>query len=255
MVSSPSYRSTNQSISMKTLLQINAACNYGSTGRIAENIGLLAQNQGWKCYIAHGTRYVKQTQLCDICTETSWGERMHALRSFLLDEHGLGSKQATLLLIRKIQQISPDIIHLHNIHGYYLNYPLLFNFLSTTNIPIVWTLHDCWPITGHCTYFNRIHCDKWKTYCDKCPQLKAYPKSLIRDNSANNYSLKRELFLSVKQHLHLIPVSDWLMNILNHSFLNDVPMTRIHNGVDLTIFTPQIQVDPKKKVIHDIRGG
>ena len=222
---------------MKTLLQINVASNWGSTGRIAENIGILAQQQGWDCYIAHSPRYANPTQLKDICTETSWGEKIHALKSFVLDEHGLGSKHATLKLIDKIKSISPDIIHLHNIHGYYLNYLILFDFLSTLHTPIVWTLHDCWCMTGHCVYFDPI-CDRWKTHCMNCPQLRTYPKSLFRDNSYNNFELKKKYFLKTQQQLHLVPVSDWLSGLLRQSFLKECSISRIYNGIDLTTFVP-----------------
>ena len=216
---------------MKTLFQINVASNFGSTGRIAENIGLLAMHQGWDCYIAHGPRYARSTQLKDICTETNVGEKVHAFKSFILDEHGLGSKHATLRLIEKIGNISPDIIHLHTIHGYYLNYPILFDFLSTTSIPIVWTLHDCWCMTGHCTHFDFAR-------CDKCPQLKTYPISYFRDNSYNNFELKKESFLKVKDQLYLVPVSDWLGKFVSKSFLKECAITRIYNGIDINVFVP-----------------
>lgn len=97
--------------------------------------------------------------------------------------HGLGSKDATIKLVKLIENIKPDLIHLHNIHGYYLNYSTLFNYLSIANIPIVWTLHDCWSFTGHCTYFDYIGCKKWEIQCHNCPQIKSYPESLFIDRS------------------------------------------------------------------------
>lgn len=223
---------------MKTLFQINVASNYGSTGRIAENIGLQAMRQGWICYIAHGPRYVNPTSLNNICIGTHWGEKLHGLRSLCLDEHGLGSKHATLRLIDEMEKISPDVVHLHNIHGYYLNYPVLFDYLSETDVPVVWTLHDCWCMTGHCVYFDYVHCEKWKTHCMHCPQLKTYPKALFRDNSYNNYELKKKCFLKIKNQLHLVPVSDWLHGLLRQSFLRNCSMARIYNGIDITVFSP-----------------
>ena len=225
---------------MTTLFQINVTSNYGSTGRIAENIGLLAMRQGWNCYIAHGPRYANPSQLKNICTETSWGEKLHGLKSLFLDEHGLGSKRATFKLIDELDKISPDIVHLHNIHGYYLNYPILFDYLSGTNVPVVWTLHDCWGMTGHCVHFDYVHCNKWMTHCEHCPQLHTYPKALFRDNSYNNYELKRKCFLKIKDRLHLVPVSDWLEGLLRQSFLKECSITRIHNGIDITTFSPVV---------------
>ena len=227
-------------IMMKILFQINTTSNYGSTGCIAENIGLLAMQQGWNCYIAHGPRYVNPTQLNNICMETSWGEEIHGLRSLCLDEHGLGSKRATFKLVDEMDRVSPDIVHLHNIHGYYLNYPILFDYLSKTGVPVVWTLHDCWGMTGHCVYFDFVHCDKWKIHCEHCPQLNTYPKALFRDNSYNNYELKKKSFLKIKKQLHLVPVSDWLEGLLRQSFLKECSITRIHNGIDITTFSPVV---------------
>lgn len=223
---------------VKKILQINVASNYGSTGRIAESIGLLALQNKWNSYIVHGPRYANPTQLKEFCMETYWGEKLHALRSFCLDEHGLGSRKATLNLVEKMKKLSPDIVHLHNIHGYFINYPILFDYLSTSQVPVVWTLHDCWCMTGHCVYFDSIHCDKWKTHCMNCPQLRTYPKSLFRDNSYNNFELKKKYFLKIRQQLHLVPVSDWLAGLVKQSFLKECSISRIYNGIDLTTFSP-----------------
>ena len=183
---------------MPTLLQINAALNRGSTGRIAEQIGLLAIEQGWNVYIAHGARYANRSNLNTIQVVTKTEEKLHAIKSLLFDLHGLGSKDATTKLVEKIKEIKPDIIHLHNIHGYYLNYKVLFEYLNTIDTPIVWTLHDCWTMTGHCAHFDAVGCNKWKTGCNNCPLKGEYPKSLFIDRSKRNYNLKKYLFSSLK---------------------------------------------------------
>ena len=134
---------------MPKLLQINSTANWGSTGKIAEQIGECAIAHGWESYIAYG-RYSNHSNSTLIrIVSLAW----HLIISRLFDKHGLGSRCATKKLIRRIEEIKPDIIHLHNIHGYYLNYKILFNYLKTTNIPIVWTLHDCWSFTGHCAHY------------------------------------------------------------------------------------------------------
>jgi len=221
---------------MKKLLQINTVVNSGSTGRIAEEIGQFVIQNGWDSYIAYG-RNERPSKSKLIKIGIDWDVRIHGLQTRLFDRHGLGSYQATLKLIEKIKEINPDVIHLHNLHGYYLNIETLFKYLSKINIPIVWTLHDCWPFTGHCTHFDFIGCGKWKTECFKCPQKNEYPKSRFIDRSKENFHLKKRIFTSVKKAT-IIPVSQWLGNIVNQSFLKEYPMQVINNGINTDIFKP-----------------
>lgn len=222
---------------MKTLFQINSTSNWGSTGRIAEDIGRTVMSQGWESYIAYG-RYSSEGLSRTIQIGSQWDTYNHVLQSRLLDNHGLASKVATRKLIQKIDEIKPDIIHLHNIHGYYLNYELLFKALSDLGVPVVWTLHDCWAFTGHCAHFSFIGCDKWKSGCFKCPQLKNYPASYLLDRSQRNYRRKKNSFTSLK-NLTLVPVSDWLAELLESSFLRKYAKCRIYNGVNLDVFCPK----------------
>lgn len=223
--------------SMPRLLQINASLNKTSTGRISEQIASLARGFGWDTYMIHGARYVNHSEMQTFQSVTPAGERFHAVKSMLLDAHGLGSSRATRQLIRQIEHIHPDIIHLHNIHGYYLNYKILFEYLQTIDVPIVWTLHDCWPMTGHCAYFDVIECERWKTECYLCPLKNDYPKSLFLTQAKRNYRLKKRLFSSVKDMI-IVPVSNWLSTIVKDSFLGCYPCTVINNGVDLQVFAP-----------------
>lgn len=232
---------------MPTLLQINAALNRGSTGRIAEQIGLLAIEQGWNVYIAHGARYTNRSSLNTIQVVTKIEEKLHAIKSLLFDSHGLGSKDATTKLVEKIKEIKPDIIHLHNIHGYYLNYKVLFEYLNTIDTPIVWTLHDCWTMTGHCAHFDAAGCEKWKSGCFDCPLKGEYPKSILLDRSARNYALKRKLFSSLK-NATIVPVSNWLGGIVKESYLDNYNINVINNGVDINIFRPQEGTELRKKL-------
>jgi glycosyltransferase involved in cell wall biosynthesis len=222
---------------MPTLLQIDSCLGVGSTGRITESIGALATARGWECHIAHGARYVGSSRMHSIPVVTKWGEYRHALRSMLLDAHGLGSVCETKKLIKQIEQIKPDVIHLHCIHGYYLNYKVLFEYLNKTDIPVVWTFHDCWAFTGHCAYFDSIDCRKWQTGCSDCLLKKDYPASLISDRSTYNFNLKNSLFAK-KENLVVVPVSYWLEELTRLSFFQNNEITTIHNGIDLNIFTP-----------------
>ena len=218
------------------IIQINSVVNTGSTGRITEEIGQTTIAKGWQSYIAYG-RYERPSQSQLIRIGTVWDNQLHGLQTRLFDSHGLGSIKATKKLIEQIKIINPDLIHLHNLHGYYLNIEILFSYLKNINIPVVWTLHDCWPMTGHCTYFNFVDCNKWKSECNQCPQKKEYPYSFWMDRSRKNYYLKKELFTSVR-NLTLVPVSQWLADIVIQSFLSKVPFQVIHNGINTDVFKP-----------------
>lgn len=222
---------------MKKLLQINSVINTGSTGRIAEEIGKLAASRGWESHIAYG-RYgnPSSSNLMKVgsISDTYW----HVFKTRVFDMHGFGSKQATINLVNKIENINPDIIHLHNIHGYYIHIKILFEYLAINSIPVVWTLHDCWSFTGHCVHFESIGCDKWKELCSNCPQLGSYPKSILFDNSQFNYEQKKILFNSLT-NLTIVPVSYWLKNLVESSFLKNNSLQTIQNGIDLSIFKPK----------------
>ena len=224
---------------MPRLLIINITCNQGSTGRIAEQVGVMMIQRGWDVYLAHGARRVNPSELISIPFSTIGGEYIHALKSFLLDADGLGSKKATKKLVEIIQKVNPDIIQIHNLHGYYINYQILFEYLNSTRIPIVMTLHDCWAFTGHCVHFSIIGCEKWKTGCYECELKNKYPKnSLLFDRSKRNFSLKKKYFSS-NPNLHIVAVSDWLYGLIRNSFLKNNPLHIIKNGIDLNVFRPQ----------------
>lgn len=220
---------------MPKLLQINATANWGSTGRIAEQIGLAAMDAGWESYIAYG-RDCNPSESQLIKVGSRFGIYMHVLKARFFDKAGLGSFVATKRLIRTIEKIKPDIIHLHNIHGYYINYNLLFQYLGKANVDVVWTFHDCWAFTGHCSHFVTAKCDRWMTQCYDCPLMKQYPRSVLIDRSRENYLQKKALFSSI--NLTVISVSDWMKSLVEKSFLNKASLKVIQNGVDLTVFKP-----------------
>lgn len=222
---------------MKTVLQINTTLNFGSTGRIAEQIALLAQKDGWNCYIAHGARYVNHSQIKSIQIGTKLGNILHAAIGEFFGIHGFGSTIATWWFLRKIKRMKPDIIHLHNIHGYYINIRLLFNFLAKEKIPVVWTLHDCWSFTGHCTHFENEGCYKWITECARCPLLMAQYKSRIVDRSKKNYFIKKSLYDKI-DNMTIVPVSNWLGELVTQSILKRHRVQIIRNGIDLSLFSP-----------------
>lgn len=225
---------------MPKLLQLDSCLGRGSTGRIAETIGQLASGRGWDCYIAHGSRYIGESAMNSYQVGTKKDEYLHYLKSFLLDAHGHGSRCATKNFLAWMEQIAPDVVHIHNIHGYWMNYELLFEYLYKKNVPVVWTFHDCWAITGHCAMFTSDFCDMWKTQCSSCPHLDWYPKSLFVNRSEKNFNLKKKLFTSYS-NLTVVSVSNWLDGIVSESFLKDKSHIVIPNGVDTDVFSPQYE--------------
>lgn len=240
---------------MPKLLLINPSKNFGSTGKIVEQIGLLAESKGWRVCVAHSARYERQSQLESLTIGNKTAERIHALMAFCFDRQGLYSKRETRKMIEAIKQYNPDIIHLHNIHGYFLNYPILFSYLAKADIPIVWTMHDCWSFTGHCTYFDKVGCEKWKTHCQECNNLSDYPKAIV-DRSYKNFENKRRFLTGVK-NITMVPVSDWLGRLTKDSFMGKYPIKVIHNGIDLNRFhvINDIPINNPKKIVLGVSSN
>jgi len=216
------------------IFQISSEVNSGSVGRIAEQIGEEVIKEGWKSYIA----YARDNQISTsetIKIGNNFSIIKHGILTRLTDRHGFGSEKVTLELIRKIEDIDPDIVQLQHMHGYFINIQVLFNYLSKKNIPVVWTFHDCWSFTGHCAHFEYIGCEKWLTHCEKCPQTNEYPKSFV-DQSYKNFEDKRRLFNSVS-NITIVPVSKWLGRLVEKSFFQNSRIKVIHNGIDLEKFT------------------
>lgn len=220
------------------VLQINSVCGTGSTGRIATDIHHILMEQGHESYIAYGRR---KTRDCENSVKIGGvlDNYIHVAKTRFIDRHGFGSKNATIDFIKKVDKVNPDLIHLHNMHGYYLNIDVLFKYLKEIDKPVIWTLHDCWAFTGHCSHFDYIGCKKWKTGCSECPQKRQYPSSLFIDNSRINYSHKKELFTGFK-NMTIITPSKWLNDLVNESFLKEYRLRIINNGIDLQVFKPTI---------------
>lgn len=220
---------------MKILL-LNSDCGYGSTGRICVELYQKIISSGNESCIAYGrecTDYdVKTIRIGDKLDVYG-----HVLKTRLFDMQGFGSQKATNHFIKKCEQYHPDIIHLHNIHGSYINIELLFEYLKKWNGPVIWTLHDCWSFTGHCAYYTYANCNKWKNGCHHCIQKTVYPKSYFLDRSRKNYEDKKHLFQGLHK-LTITTVSNWLHDEVKQSFLKDVDSKVIPNGIDLNIFKP-----------------
>ena len=157
------------------------------------------------------------------------------MKARLFDSAGFESKIATKKFIKWIDKFNPDLIHIHNLHGYYINIELLFEYLKTKNYEIKWTFHDCWAFTGHCSYFDYIGCNRWENQCLDCPQKKEYPKSFFLDNSKKNYNMKKKCFCGLK-NLTIITPSNWLKNLIKKSFLKEYKVEVQYNTIDTNIF-------------------
>lgn len=220
--------------------QVNVVCGSGSTGKIAVDLSETIKLYGGESRIAYG-RGSAPENVDSFKISHRLDLYFHAAATRITDKHGLYSKGATKRLIVDMKTYEPDIIHLHNIHGYYVNYEMLFEFLKTYGKPVVWTLHDCWTFTGHCAHFDYIKCEKWKKQCYECQQKSSYPKSYVCDNSMDNYTRKKKSFTSFDE-VTVVAVSEWLKSTVERSFLGKFPVIKISNGIDLKTMYP-IQSD------------
>lgn len=223
------------------ILQINSVCGVTGTGRIVAELYEAAVERGHECVIAYG-EHKYHNDPGDMRTIEIGNMRdcnLHAAYTRIWDAQGFGSRRATEEFLRKVEEYGPDVVHLHNLHGYYLNIELLFRYLKQKKIKVVWTLHDCWSFTGHCVHFLEAGCDKWKTECGHCPLTRQYPASLFVDRSAQNYRKKKELFTGIEDMTLLVP-SHWLESRVRESFLRDYPVRVVYNGIDLDVYHPTV---------------
>lgn len=236
---------------MSKLLQIAIESNKGSVGRIAEQIGETVIENGWSSYVTYARDSNPSTSEV-IKIGSKFDVYWHGIETRVFDNHCFSSRSATKLLVNKIKEIKPDIIHLHHLHGYFINIEILFDYLKISKIPVVWTFHDCWSFTGHCSYFEFIGCEKWKTQCYHCEQKLEYPKSLVFDRSRQNYIAKKRIFNSL-ENLTIVPVSNWMSDRVKESFLKDYPCIVIQNGIDLQTFYPK-KSKAKIEELYDVKG-
>lgn len=218
-------------------LFINSVAGFGSTGRIAGDACRELIAQGNVCTLAFGRKQEGYEDVPTVRIGSDLTCRLHGLRSRLLDDQGFGSRAATRRFLDWVKVYDPDVIWLHNLHGYYINLEELFGYLRTCGKKILWTLHDCWSFTGHCAYFDMVGCDEWKTGCHSCPQKGAYPKSILLDGSRRNYERKNALFTGIP-NLTLIVPSQWLQRRVEESFLKGYPVEVRYNRVNREIFKP-----------------
>lgn len=218
-------------------VQINSFYN-GSTGTIMRNLHEGLKERGVDSYIFWGRRH-KTIGDHERCCASKAGLYLHGALSRLTDRAGFYSKRDTAKLLEQLDEIDPDVVHLHNVHGYYVNVEMLFSWLAGHRCQVRWTLHDCWAFTGHCPHFQYIGCERWLEGCHDCPQRRGYPASLLMDSSKRNWEDKRRIFAGVSsERMMLISPSHWLAGLAGKSFLKGYPVEVRHNTVDRRIFKP-----------------
>ena len=228
---------------MKKILIVNVVCGRGSTGRIAAEIGERYAREGWEVKFGDGQfqSAPERYTLWRVPIGNKWEVRIHQFLTRIFDWHGTGvcSYFATRRFVKWAEGWKPDILWLHNIHGYYLNYPMLFRWIKRhPEMEVKWTLHDCWAFTGHCSYFSMGGCEKWKTGClGSCSEKWQYPKSWLLSAAESNWARKRKAFMGVK-NLTLITPSKWLADLTRKSFLKEYPVEVVHNTIDTKVFNP-----------------
>lgn len=223
------------------LLLINSVCGTGSTGRICVEIAREYEQNGYEVKIAYGRNegtIPADARKYAVRVGSDIDVYAHVLYTRITDKHGLASKRVTRRFLEWADDFNPDILWLHNIHGYYINYEMLFEWIrQRPQMQVKWTLHDCWAFTGHCPHYIYVGCGKWENGCDHCPRLHGYPSSYLMDNSCDNYARKRTAFVGLPK-LTLITPSHWLASELRKSFLCDYPVEVSYNKINTGIFKP-----------------
>ena len=221
------------------VLMINVVCGIRSTGRICTDTAKVLEQNGHEVKIAYGRETVPEKyQYLSYRIGTELNVKTNALMARLLDNEGFNAKKQTIDFLKWADEYNPDLLWLHNLHGYYINIEMLFNWIkSRPQMQVKWLLHDCWAFTGHCAHFTVAKCYKWKTECKDCPQTKEYPTSLIFSNCNDNFKRKRQAFTGVK-NMTIITPSSWLANLVRESFLKEYPVEVVHNTIDTNIFKP-----------------
>ncbi len=222
---------------MNIIASINLG-NRGSTGKIMRSVSALAEKSGYMAYqIYPGNRINlppngRDIVLCNFVT-FKLNRELAKYTGYI----GCFAPITTFRLLWKLNKIKPDVIHFHNLHNSYINLPMLFRYVKKHHIRVIWTLHDCWPFTGRCPYFDMTKCDKWQTGCGDCPYPKeSYPQALV-DKTAKMWKHKKKWFTGI-ENMTIVTPSRWLADLVKESFLKDYPVKVIHNGIDLSVFKP-----------------
>lgn len=221
------------------ILMINAVCGIKSTGRICTDLARDLEAQGHEVKIAYGReevpeQYMKYAVRIGNTVDVYW----HALMTRLFDDRGYWSRIATKRFLKWADEYDPDLLWLHNLHDYFINIEMLFDWIkSRPQMEVKWTQHDCWAFTGHCPHFTISKCEQWKSHCVKCENRTRFPKGTLFNRCKRNFDRKMKAFSGIGK-MTLITPSQWLAGLIKQSFLKEYPVQVIHNTIDTSIFKP-----------------
>ena len=213
-------------------VQINAVCSAGSTGRICASISRTLTRAGIENYILYSLGSAPEENAIRYATNAE--TKAAALQAHLLGNWGFEGSAATKRLLRHLERIRPEVLHLHNLHSHACRLDLLFDWVRRRGVRVIWTFHDCWAFTGYCTHYDHVGCTRWRSGCGKCPQRGEY--SWLLDRSGSLLEKKKAALSGLE--LTVVTPSAWLADQVRQSFLGAYPIQIIHNGIDLSVFRP-----------------
>ena len=243
---------------MSRIAFINCGDN-GSTGQICLSLMNAAKKQGH--HVLFAAHYLSDKHALDAgfwaISENSLSYQWNKVLCRLDGSDGFRNKAATKRLIHHLRVFNPDIVHLHNLHGHYINMPLLFDFFAATKTKVVWTMHDCWPFTGRCPHFESAGCDAWRDGCKKCPKsaLRDYPAAYVFNRPGIYHSQKTTMVEQIRNQIVFVSPSRWLLNLFEQSKLSKLPHRLIHNGIEPAetrfdyTFISSLKLDSRKTVL------
>lgn len=218
------------------ILQINAVYGHGSTGVIVRDIEQMCESSGIECYVASPDPKVNDAKR-GFLIGNAFDHKLHAVLSRINGKQAYFSRWATRRLLKFIDKIEPDVVHLHNLHSNYIHLNMLLQYLAKKDIQTIVTLHDCWFYTGGCFHYKATACMRWLEGCGHCPKKRQDTPAYLWDCSASILADRKKYLLAIPR-LTVTGVSEWISNEAKRTFFADTPVVTIRNGVDLDVFKP-----------------
>lgn len=230
------------------ILQINETCGTGSIGRTTSELAFALRERGIGSYVAYSTG--QSTFPDSYHIGTAIDKKVHAVLSRIFGLQGYYSIVSTYKLLHYMDKVKPDVVHLRNLHGNYINLKVLFRYLLKKDIAVIITLHDCWFYTGKCTYYVPANCKKWQKNCGNCPLLfiDNVNPTLFFDRTSKCLEDKKRYLCSIRR-LSVVGVSKWVAKEAEKSFLSDRNPISIYNWIDQSAFFPR-DITRKKDQMH-----